>query len=65
MAMSKKDYVVVAAAINEAAYTSKGLADAESRADELARVADMLSEVFAADNPRFDRAKFLAACGVA
>lgn len=52
--MTKKDYIAVAAVMNSAMI---GNADPE-------RVARKLAEVFALDNPRFDRARFLAACGV-
>jgi len=34
------------------------------RASEVDCVADDLARAFAADNPRFDRARFLKACGL-
>jgi hypothetical protein len=47
--MTKKDYVAIARCISQA-QTVRALADA-------------LCEVFAADNERFDRRRFMAACG--
>jgi hypothetical protein len=55
--MSRKDYEAIAAIIKGARlYTS---AD-----DPVALIATALAAAFAQDNPRFDRARFLAACGV-
>lgn len=60
MSMSKKDYVAVAAKI------ANRFAEAGSAERSVIRVlVDDLADVFAADNPRFDRAVFLKACGVA
>jgi len=61
MAMSKKDYVAVARAVDRN-IEDEGNDDAYKAS---CRLAERLADVFAADNPRFDRAKFLAACGVA
>lgn len=52
--MTKKDYVAIAQVLNSAII---GQASPE-------RVAEKMAEVFKLDNPRFDRARFLAACGV-
>lgn len=60
MATSKKNYVAVAAAIRE----SVRPATAET-AGSIRELAARLANIFAADNPRFDRQRFLAACGVA
>ena len=48
--MTKKDYVKLAAAIKEGGATPDFV--------------EMLMEVLEADNPRFDRVKFLIACGL-
>ena len=54
--MTKKDYVKIAQVIN---FTS-----AWYPADKLKELSLNLSEALQADNPRFDRARFLTACGV-
>lgn len=50
--MSRKDYELIAAVI--AAYPNR----------EAKLVALRLADAFVLDNPRFDRVKFLKACGV-
>lgn len=56
--MTKKDYIVIARII----------ADMPSHAPTLraqkASTAASFADALAADNPRFDRVRFLAACGV-
>ena len=60
--MTKKDYELIAAAVREnAALTRRDDAFKAAVAD----VAGSLAVALASDNPRFDRARFLAACGVA
>ena len=64
MAMSKKDYVAVAAAIRE---QNPGPSRDETKEAEHAtccQIAYALADYFAADNPRFARSRFLEACGV-
>lgn len=64
--MSKKDYIAIASAISQ----TDGLADGNSPdffdGVEMARrtIAERLADGFAQDNPRFNRARFLKACGV-
>jgi hypothetical protein len=54
--MTKKDYKLIADAIREVqAYPSDAYA--------MRKLAQTLSDKLAQENPRFDRAKFLAACG--
>ena len=53
--MTRKDYVLIADTIATAWHAS-----ADSKADLAYKFADVLEE----DNPRFDRARFLVACGV-
>lgn len=61
MSMSKKDYVAVAAVFAPMA-GEMGDSCCEAVVED---IANKLADVFAADNPRFDRAVFLKACGVA
>jgi hypothetical protein len=53
--MTRKDYILIAKTINDAYYLdqNKKLTIARDFADELSF-----------DNPRFDRARFLTACGL-
>lgn len=55
--MTRKDYVVIAEAIRKAS-------QAPGYAERNAFVAHAIADALAADNPRFDRARFLSACGV-
>jgi hypothetical protein len=63
--MTRKDYVAIAQAISDGA-----LINCMSRT-ELAmntatryKIAEQIADVLWRDNPRFDRARFLKACGV-
>ena len=64
--MTRKDYELIAAAVKECRSTQNqayyGLWCADDRT--LDTVAGVLAEKLAADNPRFDRERFLQACGV-
>ena len=69
--MSRKDYVAVAAEIKNkiVSYTqgSNGLNNLDFYRGALASLKEAahgLADVFAASNPRFDRQRFLTACGV-
>jgi len=68
MSMSKKDYAAIAAAIHRTgmALSIGRKAKAETLGNEraLRLVALDLAATLAADNPAFDKARFLAACGV-
>lgn len=55
--MTKKDYVAIAAAITNARATG-------GDADTLFRVAEELSSIFQAGNPRFSKSTFMEACGI-
>jgi hypothetical protein len=59
--MSRKDYVAFAA---ELAAQRKHFLTCSDKVSAYAveSVADGIANVFAADNPRFDRVRFLAAC---
>lgn len=58
MAMSKKDYTLIAKAI--ASTESEGTA----REAATKRVASKIADALEADNPRFDRTRFMTACEV-
>lgn len=59
--MTRKHYEAIAAAIRE---ESDAFPTDLVVRGTLERLASALGGVFAADNPRFDRARFLAACGI-
>lgn len=58
--ITRKDYVLLASAIERAHTESLGSDMKEGSSLTAERIADALQ----ADNPRFDRARFLNACGV-
>jgi hypothetical protein len=57
--MTRKDYVMIAEVINRSATAST-----ESSFIDFARMAEDLATELQADNSRFDRDRFLTACGV-
>ena len=65
--MTRKDYIAIARAINVShIYLTDNRAQREiDAANNTAKLAALhIAEYFATDNPLFDRARFLAACGV-
>jgi hypothetical protein len=60
MAMSKKDYEAIAGEIRY--FWNEGTGDQADRKSLLAALAVSLADIMAAENPRFDYARFLAAC---
>ena len=58
--MSRKDYVRIAAALKLAGTTNPSTAHKLALYD----AARILAETLAQDNARFDRERFLSACGV-
>lgn len=66
--MTRKDYEVIAAVLKELRrsrpYSDEGMDEPETRPAVLADVALHLSIIFKEDNARFDRTRFLKACGV-
>ena len=67
MSMSKKDYIALAAAI-KASHLSQLPTDSNAEfavhLSTLLCVAETIASECAANNPKFDRQRFLAACGV-
>ena len=62
--MTKKDYEAIARIIN-CVYDNTSLSDYARGVRATQHViANQLSDVMQADNPRFDRVRFLKACGV-
>ena len=57
--MTRKDYVMIAEVINRSTGSLT-----ESAFIDFARMAEDLATELQNDNPRFDRARFLTACGV-
>ena len=65
--MSRKDYVRIAAAIKAARAEIVAEEPEEFHSellDGVAYVADFLADALKADNPSFDRTRFLTACGL-
>ena len=61
--MTKKDFILIAEVLAE----SKYLIDSQtpiSAEQARVRIANATADALATTNPRFDRARFLAACGV-
>lgn len=65
MALPKKHYELIARQIKtEAGRAREGWQHDEDKSlDHLENLADDLAIAFVKDNPQFDRARFLAACG--
>lgn len=62
--MTRKDYIAIAAAL-KVARESHAAAILPGKAYDLCNfVAWQIANVMAADNPRFDRDKFLQSCGI-
>ena len=55
--MTKKDYVAIAKVIHD----NYGVSPSDVAREKIALA---LADVFKLDNPRFDRVRFLVACGV-
>ena len=63
--MTRKDYIAIAAAIADGALINCAT-QTELAMNNATRckIAGQLADLMARDNPRFDRARFLKACGV-
>ena len=63
--MTKKDFEAIARCISDGALINCATAsDVEMNSATRGKIARQLADVCASDNPRFDRARFLKACGV-
>lgn len=63
--MTRKDYILIAEAINQARATANAALPARQRACMLQGInltTNELADRLYADNPRFDRGRFYAAC---
>jgi hypothetical protein len=59
--MTRKDYIAIAAVIKNRVDACGAYIEAELATHEVAKD---LAELLSKDNPQFNRAKFLEACGV-
>ena len=63
--MTRKDYIALARALTAARANNRtGDANRALYNNGIDNAAACIADALAADNPRFDRARFLAACGV-
>ena len=62
--MTKQDYELIANAIWRASPTALAPADLPILRQAWASTAHHVADALAAQNPRFDKARFLTACGV-
>jgi hypothetical protein len=62
--MTRKDYEAIARALRNSRIGFPGSREAAAGETALGHAAKLLSDHCAADNPRFDRARFLKACGL-
>lgn len=60
--MSKKDCQAIAAAIYARRQMARNIQNTAARLTHYSELAESLADVFAADNPRFSRERFLEAC---
>ena len=61
--MTRKDYEMIAAAFRVTVDAARGHVDAHALGVALVATAATIANGCAKDNPRFDREKFMAACG--
>lgn len=60
--MTKKDYIAIARAFNARFDMAQHIQGTANRVTHYEEIATSLADVFAVDNPRFDRQRFLNAC---
>lgn len=65
MPCSKKDYVAVARVISDAAFINCATqSEVNMNSDTRKKIANQIADYFQGNIPRFDRARFLTACGI-
>lgn len=57
--MTKKDYIIIAREINALCWNYQGQTE---QIEVLLKLSELLSQEFIADNPRFNKDKFINAC---
>lgn len=62
--MTKKDYVLIASVLSNAMLCASESGANNSQATMIRFIACQFADKLANENPRFDRARFLKACGV-
>lgn len=62
--MTRKDYVLISDVLKNERPDRDGTRWADGARDEWSTIAMNIARALASDNPRFDRARFLKACGV-
>lgn len=63
--MTRKDYIVIAAALKETrSQICQKEPDTEELLDGVSCASEYIADALSRDNPRFDRERFLKACGV-
>ena len=62
--MTRKDYVLIADTIKGSINYEQNFNNNQEKADGIKALAITLASTLEADNPRFDRDRFLVACGV-
>lgn len=62
--MTRKDYILIAAGLKEARSSYAAMPNVAVYHNGIDNAATRICDALARDNARFDRARFLAACGV-
>jgi hypothetical protein len=62
--MTRKDYVLIAETIKGAINYEQTFNNNQEKVDGFKSLSLALASTLEADNPRFDRSRFLSACGV-
>lgn len=62
--MTKKHFEAIAAILNSFYIVPRGVPSRALEAAAVSGIAEEMADLFAQENPRFDRARFLKACGV-
>ena len=63
--MTRKDYIAIAAVFNARAQMARNIQNSASRLTHYTEIMGDMADMLARDNARFDRSRFLKACGIA